>query len=251
MYTTTKDDKEVEAVELALKSINLEISKNSFYDKKFSIIKINSVSDNQIKGTEYKIGKEPKGWAASPTTMPHETYVSDCYLKDEVNFFNFLGSKEIYNKISPFIYLGDDDDDVFIFQSIKDTLTKQISHYNIIKNSGEENSEWPQTSPSLWQSDDNTDDNRVKTVSGVIKNKYRNNYNSYYDIGRKTLRNEIFKFFESKHFPILTLWGHGGIGKTALIQNICDELSDEAEWKRRQRKRYNKQGDTFDYIIFT
>ena len=42
----------------------------------------------------------------------------------------------------------------------------------------------------------------------------------------------------AKHSVAATIWGHGGVGKTATVQKICDELG-------------LKTNRRFDYVIFT
>jgi len=74
-----------------------------------------------------------------------------------------------------------------------------------------------------------------KSSNGTILNVFDNNYNKYIDLG---IKKRIIDFLtKTQHSVSATIWGHGGVGKTATIQYICEELSQS----------YQKK---FDYIIF-
>ena len=66
-------------------------------------------------------------------------------------------------------------------------------------------------------------------------NIYENNYNKYIDIG---VKKDLFSFLlENNSSVYATIWGHGGVGKTAAIQSCIEDLS-------------NQSSKEFDYIIF-
>ena len=77
--------------------------------------------------------------------------------------------------------------------------------------------------------------NTKKSTNGTISNIYEKNYKKYIDIGIKKKVKEFL--LENKSSVCATLWGHGGVGKTATIQSLCEDLSNDT-------KKY------FDYIIF-
>ena len=67
------------------------------------------------------------------------------------------------------------------------------------------------------------DGSRRKSVNGTIRNIYKNNYDQYIDVGATALiKNFILK---NRSSVCATIWGHGGVGKTAMVQRVCEQLS--------------------------
>jgi hypothetical protein len=61
------------------------------------------------------------------------------------------------------------------------------------------------------------------------------NFKHYIDVG---IKREIRDFLlKSKSSVCATVWGHGGVGKTAAVQSLCEDLG-------KKSTRY------FDYIVF-
>jgi len=147
----------------------------------------------------------------------------------ETNSLYFKGKRGNYFRISPFIHIIPDSQ-YLIFRSVSEKLTGRTK-YNYISQTGTIELEWPELA-NLWVEQDGI---RKKSPNGTIINNYANNYKSYLDIG---IKKKVLKFIlENKASVASTLWGHGGIGKTATIQSICEDLI-----------RSNEK--VFDYIIF-
>lgn len=142
----------------------------------------------------------------------------------------YVSHDDVYSCISPFVKIENAGDSLFIYAKVSEKLLGRI-RYNRIINTG--------TLDITWEPFSNlcvvNDGLKVRTSNGTIRNIYENNYTTYIDVGVKS---QILKFLkENKASVCATLWGHGGIGKTATIQNVCDVLS-------------NKESKTFDYIVF-
>lgn len=135
-----------------------------------------------------------------------------------------------YTRLSPFVKIDNTGDAIYIYSKISEKLLGKV-HYNRLVNTG--------VADEVWSSFANlcvvNDGVKVKTTNGTIRNIYENNYTKYIDVG---VASQIQNFLKNNKSSVCaTLWGHGGIGKTATIQNVCETLS-------------NKEYKTFDYIIF-
>ena len=142
----------------------------------------------------------------------------------------YIVIKDKYYCVSPFVKIMDSGDSLYIYGKIKEKLIGNIT-YNRLVNTG--------TFEEIWEPFSNlcvvNDGIKVKTANGTIMNIYEKNYTTYIDVEVKP---QILKFLkDNKASVCATLWGHGGIGKTATIQNVCDYLS-------------NKEYKAFDYIVF-
>lgn len=142
----------------------------------------------------------------------------------------YIVKHDIYTSVTPFVKIQDVGDSVYVYSKIKEKLTGLIL-YNKLISTGELSEEWEPFS-NLSVVNDGT---KIKTANGTIRNIYENNYKTYIDVG---VTSQILKFLkDNKSSVCATLWGHGGIGKTATIQSVCDTLA-------------NKEYKTFDYIVF-
>lgn len=142
----------------------------------------------------------------------------------------YLAHEEQYYILTPFIKIENAGDNIYIYGKITEKLLGQIQ-YNRLINTGIIVETW-EPFQSLYIVNDGV---KIKTSNGTIMNVYENNYTTYIDVG---VRSSILKFLkDNKSSVCATLWGHGGIGKTATIQNVCDILSNDAY-------------KVFDYILF-
>jgi hypothetical protein len=195
----------------------LEAGRPSVLGKHSKLIQILSKNELTYKGITYK----PTG-EITPCTLPIASLslnVGDIYVK----------SSSKYERLSPFINIRNMDE-FYVFSFIEDKLAGR-SVYNQLIKTGRcyfETSELVQDRLEI-------DSDRARMPNGIIVNNYENNYNFY--IETRTV-NRISKFLKhNKSTVFATLWGHGGVGKTASIQRVCEELL----------KSDNK---VFDYIVF-
>lgn len=135
-----------------------------------------------------------------------------------------------YICMSPFVQMDFAGDNIYVYAKVTEKLLGRI-RYNRLINTG--------TTEVVWNPFSNlcvvNDGIKVKTSNGTIRNIYENNYTKYIDVGVKS---QILNFLKkNKSSVCATLWGHGGIGKTATIQYVCDTLSYD-------------ENKSFDYIVF-
>ena len=184
------------------------------------MIYVMSFEDEYYKGINYK--------SDGNTYVPWSCHKNVCSFKTN-SLYASLGIND-YFRLSPFIELLGYGKEIYIFNCIEEKLLGKVK-YNKLLETGNYNKEW-QEFAELNVIEDGI---KIKTSNGTILNIYENNYKKYIDIG---IKKKIDKFLtENKSAVCATIWGHGGVGKTATIQSVCDDLANNA------RK-------TFDYIVF-
>jgi signal recognition particle subunit SEC65 len=185
----------------------------------FDLVFVTGKDNSFYKGTSYKPdGSEYVPWHCS----------IDAY-ELEPNSLYLLDNSQNYFRLSPFIEINGEDD-FFIFSSIQEPLLGKIK-YNKILATGTTTKEWN----DFFDAEINNSGLKRRSPNGTILNIFKHNYTKYIDVG---IKKKVLDFLlKTSHSVSATVWGHGGVGKTAAIQNVCEELSI-----RRDKK--------FDYIIF-
>lgn len=190
----------------------------SFFGKDKDFVSVIKEEGNLYKGILYASDGEIRPWSRA---------VELCKLKAG-NLY--LAVQDDFYDVSPFIKIDRNDDGLYIYGKVTEKLLGKVL-YNRLVNTG--------TKEKLWEPFSKlcvvNDGVKIKTANGTICNIYEKNYTTYIDVG---VQSQILKFLkDNKSSVCATLWGHGGIGKTATIQNVCDTLS-------------NKEYKSFDYIVF-
>jgi GTPase SAR1 family protein len=135
-----------------------------------------------------------------------------------------------YFRLSPFIEITSYGKELYFFNSIDEKLLGKAK-YNRLLDTGILFKEWEE----LCELDVTNDGIKVKSHNGTIRNIYENNYRKYIDIG---IKGKLKTFLIKNNASVCaTVWGHGGVGKTATIQSLCEDLAND------ERK-------VFDYIVF-
>jgi hypothetical protein len=131
-------------------------------------------------------------------------------------------------KISPFVIFNNEN--FFLYRCIEEKLNGRTI-LNCIDKTGDIRLIWKEFL-LFWEV---SYSNKRISGNGTILNVYQNNYSNYIQIGAK--KKKIMNFLENKSSVSATIWGHGGVGKTATIQSVCQDLSVSEKRK-------------FDYILF-
>ena len=135
-----------------------------------------------------------------------------------------------YFRLSPFIEITSYGKELYFFNSIDEILLGKIK-YNRLLDTGTYFKEWNE----LCELDITCDGIKIKSHNGTIRNVYENNYRKYIDIG---IKGKLKTFLTKNNASVCaTVWGHGGVGKTATIQSLCEDLA-------------NDEKKVFDYIVF-
>lgn len=198
------------------------------------IILINEKNDTGYTG--FRIDKDGK---------PHRW---DCPIEafgESVDIFPrtfVLGKDGTYLRTSPFIHiLGLND--ILLFNSRQETTWQKgrkleegkIIFDDIFSTNGENRVERPLTDfadflPSSYISL-SLPNCRVGS-HGTVMNSFEKNFTTYFLGG---VEQEVIQFLNNKSAVTATLWGHGGVGKTACVQYVCD---------------YYFNRETFSHIVF-
>jgi GTPase SAR1 family protein len=194
-------------------------SQISIINSEFDLVLVSKLENEFYRGVTYKPdGFNYRPWSCSSKVQSFQ--IDNLYLYD---------NEDRYFRLSPFIEIRGEDE-FYIFCSIQEPLLGKVK-YNRILQTGLYNKEWP----DFVEAEIVSAGNKRKSSNGTILNVFKNNYNKYIDIG---IKKRITDFLtKTAHSVSATIWGHGGVGKTATIQHVCEELS----------QAYDKK---FDYIIF-
>ena len=125
-----------------------------------------------------------------------------------------MRSANDYLRLSPFVVLMEPDD-YYIFRNVSERMLGR-AEYNQVLRTGTINITWPDFTVDLAN-----DGGRRMSVNGTIINVYKKNYDQYVNVGTTTA---IIKRFilRNRSSVCATIWGHGGVGKTAMVQNVCE-----------------------------
>ncbi len=191
---------------------------NCFFDCDKDFVIVEKRNENIYLGIKFCSNGDIRPWS-----LPLE-------MADLVEKNLYIQYKNDYFCVSPFILIENDGDNIYIYAKTVEKLIGRI-HYNQLVNTG--------TVDRIWEPFSNlsvlNDGMKIKSVNGTIRNIYNNNFTTYIEVG---IQSQILGFLKKNRSSVCaTLWGHGGIGKTATIQNVCDCLFNEAQ-------------KTFDYIVF-
>ncbi|WP_207261992.1 NB-ARC domain-containing protein [Desulfovibrio sp. Huiquan2017] len=191
---------------------------SALFENKYDMIFIDKEEDKILHGTVYNADGNEYDYYSCPS---HATTAQKNNLYIRINSGKF-------KRVSPFIHIRDEDS-VYMYRSIKEKLIGKVQ-YNQLGKTGELYVVWPE----LINITIEHDGKRKRTENSTIINEFRNNYKKYIDVG---VKRQIKDFLtKNRASASATVWGHGGVGKTASVQSICEDLS--------VNKKY------FDYIVF-
>ncbi|HEY9005817.1 MAG TPA: NB-ARC domain-containing protein [Ohtaekwangia sp.] len=154
-------------------------------------------------------GDENSNWKCPREIFEFE--IGNIYASYETN---------IYFRISPFIHIEPRVDSIYIYRSVQQLLLGKLRYNRIDKSDGDYT--------KCWKEFEFIANNGIvkKQPNGCIINIFTANYKRYIEIG--SIKDKIYEFLTGKEkgsSVCVTLWGHGGNGKTATAQKICEELS--------------------------
>lgn len=192
---------------------------DTIVSKDFDIIKVDAMINNTFTGISFKSDGNYIAWQCPKQIFDFKLDHIYIYEKSINQYFS----------ISPYVYL-EDENSIYLFRSVEERLTGRAK-YNKLISTGSKVFE-----STEFQSITITNDGiKIKHPNGTIINVFEKNYSKYIDVG---IVPDVIKFLtKNKSSVYATLWGHGGVGKTASIQHICDYLCQQ-------------QSRAFDYIIF-
>jgi len=139
-----------------------------------------------------------------------------------------------YYKLSPFIIVDESRMEPYVFSSLTEKIVGKTKMCPLF--GGNSN---PTTIEIIFKElvclyeEDNY---RIYSKSnGTIMNNFEPNHSQYIEVG---IRNLVMSFLnKNRAYVTATIWGHGGVGKTACIQRVCYDL-------------FNDTVKRFSYIVF-
>lgn len=175
---------------------------------KVDLIDVKSFDGNLYKGINYKNDGSPTAWSCSKHIFSFE--LNSLYGSIDINQ---------YFRLSPFIEILGYGKEIYFFNSIEEKLLGKV-RYNRLLETGVYKKEWTE----FIELNVIEDGVKIKTSNGTILNAFENNYKKYIDIG---IKKKVYEFLtKNKASVCATVWGHGGVGKTATIQSVCDDLAN-------------------------
>lgn len=213
---------EVECLEKNLEGLYQDLMQINFFANSYDIIEVTKCHSDSYEGIRYiekEVGELSK-WMCQKETLGENVEVGDIYL---------LNEEMRYYKISPFIYVTDKGESVFVFQSLEDKLSGSIKLNRLFR------SEMISKKSKELICISEKSKRRKISSNGTIMNDFNLNYRNYISM---PIEEDIKNFLNRNRSNVLaTIWGHGGVGKTASIQNVCMDL-------------FNKLDNEFSYIVF-
>ena len=196
--------------------------------KDIDIILVIQEESNLYKGIKFKSDGAYSVW-----TCPKANYK---FQKDDLYAQISENGLLTYLRLSPFIGFerkGGTNIDYYIFAKINNPLTGGAT-YNYLSKSGKNTElEWPELINSGIISDGNI---LVSKKNNTTANYFNPNYKDFIDVG--ITKKDVIDFITKNEAQIsANLWGHGGVGKTAVIQRVIDEF-------------LNSEIKHFKYILF-
>ncbi|MGD6776352.1 NB-ARC domain-containing protein [Sutcliffiella horikoshii] len=221
-------DEKVHELALELDRIySVFIDNIPLFKKNVDIIFVTKHESGVITGLRFPIETNglPVRWSCNKQAFNcEEPYIGRC--------FALLDTGE-YIKLSPFIHLENEGDDRFIFVSLEEKLTGKIKYAQLLRTNNNYFKEWNELKNIFIVQNKH----RRISANGTIMNVFENNYKEYIQTNVQ-IDKELNDFLlKDKSSVCCTIWGHGGVGKTALIQHIATNL-------------FNQQRKKFEYIIF-
>lgn len=146
----------------------------------------------------------------------------------------YIFYQDQYVKISPFVFLTEQGQKRYVFSSLQEKLLGRVKMCELLDTGGkkEQSTFVFEELISIGEMDGAR---QLSHSNGTIMNNFQKNYSRYIDVGIGSLSEDFLK--KNRSSVAATIWGHGGVGKTACIQYVCQKLFDDME-------------KTFAYIIF-
>lgn len=211
----------IEDLVSSLRDITGKIEKlNSYlFQNDFDLVLIKSIKNDDYTGISFKKdGSDYSFWFCKKNMRSFE--INDLYLKSEDND---------YFRVSPFLLISNDDE-FYIMSKVKEKLIGKIKYVRLLK-SGKIYIDCNEIKNIIIE-DDGT---KKCSLNGTIINNFKPNYTKYIEL---SIKDDIKNFLLRNRANVAaTIWGHGGVGKTATIQCICEDL-------------FNDSKKVFDYILF-
>lgn len=203
--------------------------------EQYDTILVNKKDNDVYVGLIFK-ARDPERWSAPINSFPIS--ISDLFPH---TLIRPCSKEKEYNEISPFVRI-DKEGEPSIFFQIEDPLSGKVK-YTLLFKTGKDYLIYESSTVDLislaFQSAMNEEYRKKSSINGTIMTQFTPNYKKYFEVGLSSTIREFIG--ENDSSVVAVLWGNGGVGKTACIQKMCEDLySENTDLKERE----------FDYIVF-
>lgn len=227
----------------------IESSNILLFSSDVQLIKVLRKKENSFVGKKFLASGESEIW-----TCPEQQFK---FSLNHTYALILFPEKLIpqYIDLTPFIHI-EDEDEFYIFQSVIQKSSGTVK-YNRINKTSQKTIDWD-TLAHLYQKYTDSSKKIVVSSNKTILNRFTPNYSghSYINIGEN--RQKIVDFLTgstSESSVCANMWGHGGVGKTATIQNVVLEFSEVSErafnciiFLSNKDRFYNIYEDSIEFI---
>lgn len=209
-------------LEKELEVLYQELISLDFLKVEYDIVCVEGMKDNKYNGIRFSSdgGGVPNKWACPISVLGQGISEESVFLVD---------SNMKYYRISPFVAIKNKGESMYIFQSLEDKLSGNVRMSQLFRSGTYEVRVEELISVSYGS------DRRRISSNKTIMNYFDENYSRFIPV---PIESTIENFLKKNRSNVqATVWGHGGVGKTACVQNICMKLFNDFE-------------QFFSYIIF-
>lgn len=210
-------------LEIELNRLYNDLMKLAFLQREYDIICVLGSKEGKYIGLRFFVesGGVPTKWACPVDILGQNIPENSVFLYDK---------KMKYYRVSPFIFIYNKGDEVFVFQSLMDKLSGNVRVNQLFKG------ETKEIRVDEFISLSYESERRRISSNKTIMNYFDKNFCNFITV---PVERKIEEFLDQNRSNIqATVWGHGGTGKTACVQNIC-------------MKKYDSLRADFSYIVFT
>lgn len=204
----------------------------------YSLILVERKKQGTYHGIRIDRNGQRHKWVCPEESFCEENNFPRTYLMEQ------QGATCVYYKLSPFVMLKRDGLEIkeYVFSSLNDSYTGAIKLCPLTGNA-HTGSDDKSKNPDLLEIYSEfakfsryDDDMRDIGMNGTVMNRFECNFQSgYQEVGFSKI---VLNFLKNDRSAVsATLWGHGGVGKTACIQYVCQQL-------------FHAKEQHFSYIVF-
>ncbi len=133
----------------------------------------------------------------------------------EKNCTYVLQPDNTYCPVIPYICITENEE-LFLYSKICDLLLGRVL-YNQVFSTSQITKDWD----ALKDMSSFVECGRKICINKTVVNDFKKNYTKYFEVG---IKEKVKQFLEKdKSTVACTIWGHGGVGKTAVIQSVIEE----------------------------
>ncbi len=210
-------------LERELNGLYSDLMQLDFLKREYDMICVLGSKADKYTGLKFSVdsGGIPVKWACPVEILGQDVPDNSVFLYDK---------KTTYYRTSPFVFIFNKGDEVFVFQSLMDKLSGNVKVSQLFRGDTKE------IRIDEFISLSYESERRRISSNKTIMNYFDKNYSNFITV---PIEKKIEDFLDKNRSNVqATVWGHGGTGKTACVQNIC-------------MKKYDDIHADFSYIVFT